>query len=114
MVKYVISEGLLFEIIVLITMSLLLLWTLRKVSIENLPLTMEEVHIFYEGKITSLENAILLRARSLSEEYAMKVTRKISLSIVLAKLRRLCRRKRDYVVIGKIYEKIHCMVSERK
>lgn len=114
MVKSMITEGLLFETIVLITMSSLLLWTLYKVNIENLPLAMKEVHVFYEDKIVSIENALLLHAKEFSEEHAVKITQKISLLKTLAKLRRLCRRKRDYVVIGRVYEKIHRMVSERR
>ena len=65
-------------------------------------------------KIVSIENALLLHAKEFSEEHAVKITQKISLLKTLAKLRRLCRRKRDYVVIGRVYEKIHRMVSERR
>ncbi len=114
MVKFMITEGLLFELTVLIAISSLLLRTLYRVNIENLPLTVEEVHILYEDKIVTLENAVFLHVKEFSKKYAIKAIQKIRLSMLLARLRSLSRRRRDYVVIGRICEKIYHMVSERK
>jgi len=109
-----ISEGLLFETMVLIAIASLLLWTLYKVSIENLPLAVKETYVFYKDKVIPLENAVLLHAEELSREYSAKIVHRISLYAALLKLKRLTKRKRDYVIIGREYKKIRHMVCERK
>lgn len=107
-----IIEGLMFEILTLIALSALLLVTIRSISIENLPLLMERIHIIYNNKVMYLEEALL---HSISKEsLVLSRFKQLKLAIALSKLKKAIETRRDYVVIGRMYEKINAMLSERK
>jgi len=107
-----IIEGLMFEILILIALSALLLAIIRSISIENLPLLIERIHVIYNDEVMYLEEALLHR---ISRDFlVLNRFKQIKLAAALARLKKAIGSRRDYVIIGRMYERINTMLSEKK
>ncbi len=104
--------GFMLEILILIVLSALLLAIIRSISIENLPLLMERIHIIYNDKVMYLEEALLHRISK--ELLVLNRFKQIKLVATLVKLKKAVENQRDYVILGRMYEKINTMLSEKK
>lgn len=107
-----IIEGLVLEILILIALSALLLANIRSISIENLPLLMERIHVVYNDKVMYLDEVLL---HNISKKLlTLNRFKQIKLAITLAKLKKAIETRRDYVILGRMYEKISSKLGEKR
>lgn len=107
-----IIEGLVLETLTLIALSALLLANIRSISIENLPLLMERIHVVYNDKVMYLDEVLL---HNISKKLlTLNRFKQIKLAITLAKLKKAVETRRDYVILGRMYEKINSKLGEKR